>query len=185
VFRTTNAGKARAKGVELETSGAVTHWLTLGLSYTYLLARYTDYEQSATQINTGNIIPVSPRHSAHFSAETRFALPGASGSINVGGDYTYRSQVNFADSNAEPAFILDQSKFDGIVNLHTAWNSANDTWHVSLFATNLTNRETVAYATDVTGFYLTRAEVANRANRIYSVVRIPTRLIGVTVKHEF
>jgi hypothetical protein len=93
--------------------------------------------------------------------------------------------VHFADSNAEPAFLLAQTRFDGIVNLHTAWNSDSDAWHVSLFATNLTNRHTVAYATDVSGFYLTRAEVANPGNRVYSVVRIPTRLVGVTVKHEF
>jgi iron complex outermembrane receptor protein len=185
VFRTSNAGRARAKGVELETSGAVNRWLTLGLNYTYMLARYTDYVQSATQINTGNTIPVSPRHSVNFSAQTRFALPGAAGSINAGGDFTYRTQVHFADSNAEPAFLLSQTKFNGIVNLHTAWNSASDTWHVALFATNLTNRHTVVYATNVSGFYLTRAEVADPASRVYSVVRMPTRLVGVTVKHEF
>jgi iron complex outermembrane receptor protein len=185
VFRTTNAGKARAKGVELETTGAFTPWLTLGLSYTYLLARYTDYVQSATQNNTGNIIPVSPRHNFHFSAETRFPLPRSLGSFNAGGDYTYRTQVHFADSNAEAQFLLDQSKFDGIVNLHATWNSNTDTWHVSLFATNLTNRHSVAYGTDVSGFYLTPAEVANPGNRVYSVERIPTRLVGLTVKHEF
>jgi outer membrane receptor protein involved in Fe transport len=150
-----------------------------------MLARYTDYVQSATQVNTGNIIPVSPRHSVNFSAQTRFALPGAAGSINAGGDFTYRTQVHFADSNAEPAFLLAQTKFNGIVNLHTAWNSDSDAWHVALFATNLTNRHTVVYATNVSGFYLTRAEVADPASRVYSVVRMPTRLVGVTVKHEF
>jgi outer membrane receptor protein involved in Fe transport len=103
----------------------------------------------------------------------------------VGGDYTYRSAVHFADSNAEPAFLLDESKFDGIVNLHTTWSSGSDDWHVSLFATNLTNRRTVVYATDVSGFYLTRAEAASAANRIYSVIRTPSRLVGLTVKHEF
>jgi outer membrane receptor protein involved in Fe transport len=103
----------------------------------------------------------------------------------VGGDYTYRSAVHFADSNAEPAFLLNQSKFDGIVNLHTTWSSASDNWHVSLFATNLTNRRTVVYATDVSGFYLTPAEAASAANRVYSVVRTPSRLVGLTFKHEF
>jgi hypothetical protein len=103
----------------------------------------------------------------------------------VGGDYTYRSAVHFADSNDEPAFLLNQSKFDGIVNLHTTWNSSSNKWHVSLFATNLTDRHTVVYATDVSGFYLTRAEAANAGNRIYSVVRTQSRLVGLTVKHEF
>jgi iron complex outermembrane receptor protein len=185
VFLTTNAGRARAKGLELESSEAVTDWLTLGLSYTYLLARYTEYVQSATQNNTGNIIPVSPKHNIHLTAETRFPLPGALGSFNAGGDYTYRTQVHFADTNTEPAFLLQQSKFDGIVNLHTTWNSLSDTWHVSLFSTNVTNRHTVAYAIDVSGFYLTPAEAANPNNRIYSVERIPTRFVGLTVKHEF
>jgi iron complex outermembrane recepter protein len=185
VFQTTNAGKARAKGLELETTEAVTNWLTLGLNYTYQLARYTDYVQSATQNNTGHDIPETPKHSVNLSAETRFTLPAVPGYVNAGGDYTYRTAVHFADSNAEPAYLLEQSKFDGIVNLHLTWSSAGDTWHVGAFASNLTNRHTVAYATDVSGFYLTPAEAANPANSIFSVIRIPTRVVGVTVRHEF
>jgi iron complex outermembrane recepter protein len=185
VFLTSNAGKARAKGVELETTAAPTDWLTLGLNYTYQLARYTDYVQSALQNNTGNLIPETPKHSIHFSAETKFALPAVPGDFNLGGDYTYRTAVHFADANDEPTFLLNESKFDGIVNLHTTWNFSGDSWHVSAFATNLTNRNTVVYATDVSGFYLTPAEAANPANRIYSVIRVPSRLIGLTVRHEF
>jgi iron complex outermembrane receptor protein len=185
VFQTSNAGKARAKGVELETTEAPTDWLTLGLNYTYQLARYTDYVQSALQNNTGNAIPETPKHSIHFSAETRFALPAVPGDFNLGGDYTYRTAVHFSDANDEPTFLLKESKFDGIVNLHTTWNFSGDSWHVSAFATNLTNRNTVVYATDVSGFYLTPAEAANPANRIYSVIRVPSRLIGLTVRHEF
>jgi hypothetical protein len=103
----------------------------------------------------------------------------------LGGDYTYRTAVHFADANDEPTFLLNESKFDGIVNLHTTWNSSGDSWHVSAFATNLTDRNTVVYATDVSGFYLTPAEAANPANRIYSVIRVPSRLVGLTVRHEF
>jgi iron complex outermembrane receptor protein len=171
VFETSNVGRARAKGIELETTEALTNWLTLGLNYTYQLARYTKYVQSAAQNNTGNAIPETPKHSINLNAETKFVLGPALGYVTLGGDYTYRTAVHFADSNAEPAFLLNQSKFDGIVNLHTTWNSAGDQWHVSLFATNLTNRHTVVYATDVSGFYLTPAEAASPANRIYSVRR--------------
>jgi len=185
VFQTTNVGRARDKGVELETTEALTDWLTLGLNYTYQLARYTEYLQSATQNNTGNTIPETPRHSVNLNFETRFGLGSTRGYLTVGGDYTYRTAVHFADSNSEPAFLLNESKYDGIVNLHTSWNSAADRWHVLLFATNLTNRHTVVYATDVSGFYLTPAEAASPANRIYSVVRTPTRLVGLTVRREF
>jgi len=185
VFQTANVGKARAKGIELETTDAATSWLTLGLSYAYELARYTDYVQSATQNNAGNTIPLSPKHNVHLSAETNFASPGIAGTVNIGGDYTYRSRVYFSDSNAEAGFLLDQTKFDGIANLHATWNSGSDDWHVSLFSTNVTNRHTVAYATDVSGFYLTPAEAANAANKVYSVVRIPTRLFGLTIRHDF
>jgi iron complex outermembrane receptor protein len=185
VFQTSNVGRARAKGIELETTEALTNWLTLGLNYTYELARYTKYVQSAAQNNTGNTIPETPKHSINLNAETRFVLGPALGYVTVGGDYTYRTAVHFADSNSEPAFLLQQSKFDGIVNLHTSWSSASDQWHVSLFATNLTNRHTVVYATDVSGFYLTPAEAASPANRIYSVIRTPSRLVGLTVRREF
>jgi iron complex outermembrane recepter protein len=185
VFETSNVGRARDKGIELETTEALTNWLTLGINYTYQNARYTEYVQSAAQNNTGNTIPETPKHSVNLNAETKFVLGSVPGSFNVGGDYTYRSAVHFADSNNETAFLLAQSKFDGIVNLHTTWNSRADQWHVSLFATNLTDRHTVVYATDVSGFYLTPAEAATAANRIYSVVRIPSRLVGLTVRHEF
>lgn len=185
VFVTTNAGKARAKGVELETREAVSSWLTLGLDYTYMLARYTEYVESSTQNDSGNIIPVSPRHAIHFSADARVPLGGSAGSLSVGGDYTYRTQVYFSDTNSEAGFLLKDSKYDGIVNAHVSWYSVSGRWHVSLFARNLTNRHTVAYATDVSGFFLTPAEVANPANRIYSVERIPTRLIGVTLAHDW
>ncbi len=173
------------KGVELETTRALTPWLTLGFNYTYQLSRYTDYVQSAAQNNTGNVIPETPKHSVNVRAETRFVLPAIPGFVNLGGDFTYRTAVHFADSNAEAAFLLDESKFDGIVNLHATWNSTRESWHVSAFATNLTNRSTVVYATDVSGFYLTPAETANPANRIYSVLRVPSRLVGLTVRHEF
>jgi iron complex outermembrane recepter protein len=185
VFETSNVGRARDKGIELETTQALTNWLTLGINYTYQNARYTEYVQSAAQNNTGNTIPETPKHSVNLNAETKFVLGSVPGSFNVGGDYTYRSAVHFADSNNETAFLLAQSKFDGIVNLHTTWNSRGDQWHVSLFATNLTDRHTVVYATDVSGFYLTPAEAATAANRIYSVVRIPSRLVGLTARHEF
>src|ERR1700730_15777388 len=168
VFETSNVGRARAKGIELETTEALTSWLTLGFNYTYQLARYTKYLQSAVQNNTGNLIPETPRHSINLNAETKFVLGPSLGYVTVGGDYTYRTAVHFADSNAEPAFLLDQSKFDGIVNLHTSWSSSTDQWHVSLFASNLTNRHTIVYATDVSGFYLTPAEAARHANRGYT-----------------
>jgi iron complex outermembrane receptor protein len=185
VFETTNAGAARAKGVELEFAGALTEWLTVGLNYTYDLARYTEYIQSAVQNNTGNAIPETPKHSINLSAETRFGLAVIPGYLTFGGDYTYRTAVHFADSNNEPAFLLAESKFDSIINLHTSWNSAGDRWHVVAFANNLTNRHSVVYGTDVSGFYLTPAEAANPANRLFSVIRVPTRLLGLTLRHEF
>jgi iron complex outermembrane recepter protein len=185
VYQTSNVGKSRAKGIELETMTAPTHWLTLGLSYTYELAKYTDFVQSTGQNNTGNVIPLTPKHNVHLSAETKFGIPGIPGNMNIGGDYTYRTAVHFADSNAEPSFILDQSKFDGIVNLHTTWNSDGDLWHVSLFATNLTDRHTVVYGNDLSGFYLTPAEAANAANRVFLVKRGPTRLVGLTIRRNF
>jgi len=162
VFETRNAGRARAEGLELETLGTPTRWLTLGLTYTYELARYTEYVQSSAQNNSGNRIPETPRHNVHLSADTRWSIGLIPGEFNVGGDYTYRSKVYFSDSNSEPNFILNQSKFDGVINLHAIWNSPSDKWHATFFANDLTDRNPVVYATDVSGFYLTRAKRAIR-----------------------
>jgi len=184
VFETRNAGRARAEGLELEAVGAPTRWLTLGLAYTFDLARYTEYVQSSSQNNSGNRIPETPRHNIHLSADTRWSIGLLPGRFNVGGDYTYRTKVYFADSNSEPAFVLQQSKFDGVVNLHAVWNSESDKWHATLFASDLTNRQPVVYATDVSGFYLTPTEARNPANKIYVVTRAQSRLIGLTLRRD-
>jgi iron complex outermembrane receptor protein len=184
VFETRNAGRARAKGLELEALGTPTRWLTLGLTYTYDLARYTEYVQSLAQNNSGNRIPETPRHNIHLSAETRWSTGLLPGDFNVGGDYTYRTKVFFSDSNSEPDFILNQSKFDGVINLHAIWNSESDKWHATIFANDLTNRQPVVYATDVSGFYLTPTEASNPANKLYVVTRAPSRLIGLTLRRD-
>jgi len=184
VFETRNAGAARAEGLELEMVGAPTRWLTLGLAYAYDLARYTEYVQSLSQNNTGHRIPETPRHNIHLSAETRGSIQSLPGTFNVGGDYTYRTKVYFSDSNSEPDFILRQGRFDGIVNLHAIWNSESDKWHATLFASDVTNRRPVVFATDVTGFYLTPGEAADPANKIYAVTRAPPRLIGLTLRRD-
>jgi iron complex outermembrane receptor protein len=184
VFETRNAGRARAEGFELEALEAPTGWLTLGVAYTYDFARYTNYVQSAAQNNTGNRLPETPRHDIHLSAETRWTSEALPGRFEIGGDYTYRTKVYFADSNSEPNFILQQSKFDGIVNLHAIWSSESDKWHASLFATDLTDRRPVVYASDVSGFYLTPAEARNPASKIYVVTRGQSRLIGLTLRRD-
>ena len=184
VFETRNAGRARAEGLELETLGAPTSWLTLGLDYTYDVARYTDYVQSALQNNSGNRIPETPRHDIHLSADTKWSIEAIPGRFSFGGDYTYRTKVYFADANSEPAFISDQSKFDGIVNLHATWSSESSKWHAMLFASDLTDRRPVVYATDVSGFYLTPNETRNAANKIYVVTRGQSRLVGLTLRRD-
>ena len=184
VFETRNAGRARAEGLELETLGTPTRWLTLGLTYTYELARYTEYVQSSAQNNSGNRIPETPRHNIHLSADTRWSVGLIPGEFNVGGDYTYRSKVYFSDSNSEPNFTLNQSKFDGVINLHAIWNSPSDKWHATFFANDLTDRNPVVYATDVSGFYLTPSEASNPANKLYVVTRAQSRLIGLTVRRD-
>ncbi len=184
-FITTNAGRAQAKGVEIETREELLPWLSMGLDYTYLLARYTQYIESPTQNNSGNVIPVSPKNAVHLSVDARFPLGGADGTLSVGGDVTYRSRVYFSDTNSEANFLLNDSRYNGIVNSHVTWYSDSGNWHVSLFARNLTNRHTVAYATDVSGFFLTPVEASDPANRIYAVERIPTRLFELTVAHNW
>ncbi len=184
VFQTTNAGAAQAKGIELETTALPVRWLTLGLTYTYDFARYTNYVESPAQNNTDNRVPETPRHNIHASAETRFAVPAIPGSVSFGGDYTYRTRVYFSDENAEPTFIQQQSKFDGILNMHLTWDSINDKWHATLFGTNLSDRRSIVFGTDVSGGFLTPAEAADSANRIYSSVRNQSRMIGVTFRRD-
>ena len=183
-----NAAQGRVRGVELDTSAAVTGWLDLGATYSYTDAKYGRYltpnASGPPTDNSGHLIPFTPRHALNVSAETHFRAPGGSGVMNVGGDVTYRSGIQFNDANSAPALIVSKSQYKGLVNAHIRWSSDDDKLEVSLWAKNLTNTQSIINDADLSNFFDTIPEY--NAGKFVSIVNwTDSRTLGISLTGKF
>lgn len=188
---TTNVPAARVRGVEAESLAAMTHWLTLGVTYAYMDAQFTDYPGLAGAPSlTGNRIPYAPRHQVHLSEDMHFPVARTGGTISLAADYTYHSKVFFDNANDSlptKQFLYDASEWKDIVNLYLKYSSRNDVWKLSLWAKNVTNDRPVVHASpDVTMFEINPSLDNPTANQgLFVVKRFPRRSMGITVTRSF
>ena len=71
----------------------------------------------------------------------------ANGVVNFAGNYSYRDQNFYNDSNT--AFFNEQER----VNASITWFSADDQWQVSLFGKNLTDEANWGNLTSIAGLF--------------------------------
>jgi iron complex outermembrane receptor protein len=188
-YRTTNAGKARVKGVEVEVTYLPVRWLTLSGNYAYTDAKYLEFnalQDNGSYISyAGNTLPQVPRQQVHFSTEIDAPWAAGGGDIVAGADYTYRSEIQFVDANDTPQVILNKSRYNGIVNLHLGWRSANEKIFVNTFARNISNHQALTSFPDFTPYFASPAEYGptggNPQDHIYLSRYTPSRTIGVTL----
>jgi iron complex outermembrane receptor protein len=183
-----NAAQGRVRGVELDTNAAVTGWFNLGATYSYTDAKYGRYltpnPSGPPTDNSGHLIPFTPRHALNVSAETHFNAPGGSGVMNIGGDVTYRSGIQFNDANSTPAFIVSKSQYKGLLNAHIRWSSNSDNFEVSLWAKNLTNTQSIINNADLSNFFDTIPEY--NAGKIVSIDNwTDSRTLGISLTGKF
>jgi iron complex outermembrane receptor protein len=183
-YRTTNAGKARVKGIEAEVTYLPVSWLTLAGNYAYTDAKYREYNvlqgDGSTISYTGNTLPQTPRQQVHFSSEIAVPLALTGGDVMAGADYTYRSQIQFDDANDTPQVILNKTRINGFVNLHLGWRSASDKVSVNLFARDISNKRALVNFPDFTPYFATLQEYSDPQNHIYLSRYTPPRTFGVT-----
>lgn len=183
-YRTINAGKARVQGVELEMTALPVQWLTLGLNYAYTDAKYIDFralQDDGSYIDfSGNRLAQTPKHQLHLSAEVSTPWPAVSGSIVFGGDFTYRSNVQFTDANDTPEAILRKTRYNGILNVHAGWTSPSGKLGINFFAKNLTDKRALVSYPDFTPYFATLEEFSNPSDHIYFSRYSPKRTLGVS-----
>ena len=194
-FSTTNAGAADIKGLEADIAARPAHWLTLGANYTFLHSKFTNYEINngldgngvplPPTVYTGNKVPFVPSHSATLSGEVHVDAPGLLGRFDVGGDYTYRSDMQLDAANDYAKFIIDKTAWNGMINMHASWTEKDDRWSLVLWAKNLRNIEYTSQANDQTAFFETPTEFSNPNNHIYTFHPNPPRTFGITVRAKF
>ena len=98
-----NAGTARIKGAEAETSLILTSWLTLNANYSYIDSKITKFNVTPGVADvTGLQLARAPKH----TLSTSFDLNIPVGNYIVGGrgEYRYRSDFLFEPS-ADPALL--------------------------------------------------------------------------------
>jgi iron complex outermembrane recepter protein len=188
-YRTTNAGKARVKGIETEASYAPAKWLTLSVDYAYTDAKYREYllpQSDGTVVDySGNVLPQTPRQQWHVAGEVTMPWPATRGELIAGADYTYRSAIQFTDANDTPSSIIDKTRYDGIVNLRAQWRSLSGEWSIDLFAKNVTDKRALVSFPEFTPYYANLQEYGNPQDHVYLARYSPVRSFGIsfTVAH--
>ena len=139
---TANAAALALYGAELEAEWRVTDAFNLSAYVTGQHSRFHDIVPGATaSVRPDSQPPNAPKLTAGSSAEYRFDL-GGNGSIQLRGDYAYKSATEFFLPNfpgeAQPGF--------GVLNARATYVGASGKYEVALFGTNILDKQYRVYA---------------------------------------
>ena len=182
-----NAAQARVRGIESEVDATPFNWLSVGASYSYTNAKYRNYidtSSSPATDNSGHRIPFTPKYSLNVHGEVHFSPAADAGTIRIGGDVTYRGSIQFNDANSTPQFIVDRSRFRGLLNLHATYETKNDRVEVTAFAKNVTGTRSIITNADLSNFYDTFTEFKKGGYVSIDNFTDP-RVIGVSITGRF
>ena len=150
VIDITNASDARVNGVEIETVYQPVKWLQLGGNLAYLDAVYKNHPSALAAGNipfdaSGKRLNLSPEWS--YTVYAQGDVPLGAGSMNLRGEWSYRSRQFFTASNAG----LDQQRPYGLLNGTIGYSFPGDRFEIMVFGRNLTDRQ---YVTSTASFAL-------------------------------
>lgn len=181
---TTNSGKARSKGVELEISARPTPELTLGLSGSYVNAVILD-DQPSLNARAGDRLPLSPKYS--FSANGRYSVP-ISDQFEAYVDASYQyvgSVVAYFNSSlpGSPPVDLGGNRLPsyGLVNLRIGASSRD--YQFSLFVDNLFDKRAALSIDRERVNYLVVGTEGRDAR--FGIVRNRPRTVGINARLSF
>jgi len=176
-----NAGSSRIYGTELQTTVSPFHGLVLDAAWTWLDSKlkaiteptlvagspYTGFTLSSVE---GDVLPLTPKQKVTLSATYTLPLSQEIGEISIGANFVYTSRMLV--NNGGPFSTIQPTN---LLNMNVAWkNIAGHPVDVTLFATNLTDREYYSYAG---GLY-------NQAGFDYGTLSEP-RMYGARVRVNF
>src|SRR3954453_23285769 len=147
---TTNAGKARIRGVEIETNARLANNLaTAGdrLSFAGTLG-YLDGKYREFITNIAGLGPVDVSNNRKIQNTPKWTLSGSldydtpafGGRLNLNTTLSYRS---FSQQFELPVPYIDQSGFS-LWDANAVWRSLNGHWELGVHAKNITNKKYIA-----------------------------------------
>lgn len=128
-----NAGDADMDGFELEFAAQPTEGLLLRGGVGYLDAKYTSLNPGAT-VTLDTKMVKTPKWTGNLIVEYEWSL-GGSGSLNIGGNLSYRSS-HFNEPTNLP--MLEQDAYT-LLGANVTFLSASERWSLILFGTNLSD----------------------------------------------
>ena len=142
---TTNAGRAKIRGLELEAMARVTDTFNLSGMYSHINAKYTEFISSVlvggvpvlTNVADERRFQNTPKNSANLRANYDIPLPlmGRNGKVTLSANVSYRSEV----SQFEYASALDQGAYS-LWDASVLWTSADNRIRAALHGRNLNDK---------------------------------------------
>jgi iron complex outermembrane receptor protein len=162
-----NAARARIRGAEAELAAVPTEGLTVGAALGHLDPKYLDIGR-VRNVTLATDFQRSPHYSV--SAWADYEIPVRSATVELHGDFSYRSKEQFQISPA----VNDQPGY-GLWGARITYRPANTRWSAAIFGTNLADKR---YRTAGRGTLLEQAGFA------YSSVGMP-RQLGIELTTGF
>jgi iron complex outermembrane receptor protein len=139
---TTNAGKAKIRGIELEASARLTDALSVTGMFSHINAEYTQFLSSQLVGGVPTLVNVAsqryfqntPKNSANLRATYELALPlmGHGGSASISASAAYKDETR----QFEYVSILDQPAYT-LYDLSLTWTSSDNKLRAGLHGKNL------------------------------------------------
>ena len=151
--RTTNAGKAHVKGIELEISAAPVPGLTLGASVGWQKAKYDEFStdvdgdgvnDDASYLKLRN----TPKWTASGSAHYEFP-PTDWGVVSLNADINYQAQYESTTLNAD----YSQGQARTLVGASIGWTDPDERYRIAVFGRNLLDEVYRVSANSVAGLF--------------------------------
>lgn len=135
---TTNAGKAKIKGFELEANARVTDNFTLSGMYSWIDAEYTRFIVAGVDQSANRVFQNTPKNSANLRAAYDMPMPimGRAGRLTLSGNASYKDDTN----QFETTSLLDQDAYT-LWDASVLWTSANGKIRAGLHGKNLGDKE--------------------------------------------
>ncbi len=151
---TINAGDVTIKGIEADFAALITDTFSVNLSAGWQDGEYDSVSPLVAQISAGlgglTILGDELPRLAPFNYSVGFSwdIPlNTNGLINVNGNYSYRDDNPYNDSNTE---FFDEQKRS---NLSLNWFSPSEIWQVSVYGKNLSDEPNWGNLTSIAGLF--------------------------------
>jgi len=141
IATTTNAGKAKIKGIEAEFVGRLAEGFDINGTISYLDAKYTNFFEGGEDFS-GNRLANSPEWAYSFGAQYSYDLANM-GQMTLRADYAWRDNVDFKRNNL-PQFRADTYS---LLNARISYASEDGDWEMSIYGQNLTDNRYATYIT--------------------------------------